>query len=75
MDDETPLPHLIPSHPAPARPFPLLSRSIASGSVKVGDPLIALDLEGKKTEEGKVTRLFARRGMAAIPLETASAGE
>ncbi len=49
--------------------------SIASGSVKVGDPLVAMDLTGLKTEEGKVTRLFARRGMAAIPLERATAGD
>lgn len=61
----------LPQH---IQPHNLLLRSIASGSVKVGDPLVAMDLNGVKTEEGKVTRLFARRGMAAIALERASAG-
>ena len=64
-----------PHHPLTLPSLLFVNRSIASGSVKVGDPLVAMDLEGKKTEEGKVTRLFARRGMAAIPLESASAGD
>ena len=73
-----------PSQSPPRRPLRALTWpapascvecSIASGSVKVGDPLVAMDLTGLKTEEGKVTRLFARRGMAAIPLERATAGD
>ena len=48
---------------------------VSSGSIRAGDALVALDREGHKTEEGKVTRLFARRGMAAVPLDVATAGD
>jgi predicted membrane GTPase involved in stress response len=67
------IPLLTPVLRPAVAPFPACS--IASGSVRVGDPLVAMDLEGKVTEEAKVTRLFARRGMAAIALEQASAGD
>lgn len=48
---------------------------VQSGSIKLGDPVVALTREGVKTEESKVTKLFGRRGMARIPLTEASAGE
>lgn len=48
---------------------------IQSGSVKIGDAVVSLTREGTKTEESKVTKLFARRGMARLPLTSASAGE
>ena len=48
---------------------------IQSGSIKVGDAVVALTREGVKTEESKVTKLFARRGMARLQLTEASAGE
>ena len=48
---------------------------VQSGRVRVGDAVVALTREGAKTEEAKVTKLFARRGMARLPLTEASAGE
>lgn len=48
---------------------------ISSGTVRLGDPVVALDREGKKTEEGKVAKLFARRGMAQLPVTEAVAGD
>ena len=55
--------------------LPPVRCSVSAGTVRVGDALVALDREGKKTEEGKVTRLFARRGMSAVPMESATAGD
>lgn len=48
---------------------------IQSGSVKLGDAVVALTREGVQTEASKVTKLFARRGMARLALTEASAGE
>jgi len=48
---------------------------IQSGRVKPGDSVVSLTREGVKTEEGKITKLFGRRGMVRIPLAEASAGE
>jgi GTP-binding protein len=48
---------------------------IASGTLKAGDALVAMNREGVKQEEGKVTKLFRRRGMESVPVPSASAGE
>ena len=48
---------------------------VASGSVKLGDAIVSLSREGERREEGKVLRLFSRRGLAAIPLQSAEAGD
>lgn len=53
----------------------LLIGRIMSGSVKPGDVVVAMSREGEKMEEAKITRLFARRGASALPLETAMAGD
>ena len=53
----------------------LVQGRIAAGTVRPGDPIVALDREGKRLEEGKVTRLFTRRGMTPHPLEAATAGD
>ena len=53
----------------------LVQGRIASGTVRPGDPIVAMDREGKRLEEGKVTRLFTRRGMTPHLLEQATAGD
>ena len=47
---------------------------IASGTVKMGDPVACLNPEGK-SETGRVTRLFSHRGMERVEIESASAGD
>ena len=47
---------------------------IASGSIKMGDPVASLNPEGKP-ETGRVTKLFSHRGMERIEIESASAGD
>ena len=53
----------------------LLLGRIKSGSVKVGDKLIALDGDGKKLEEVKCMKILARRGLEQVQVPTASAGD
>jgi GTP-binding protein len=48
---------------------------VASGSVKLGDAIVSITREGERKEEGKVLKLFSRRGLAAIPLQRAEAGD
>lgn len=48
---------------------------VASGTVKIGDPIIHISREGEKLEEGKVVKLFSRRGLQAVPLQSAEAGD
>lgn len=52
----------------------LLGR-ITSGTVKVGDKMIALDGEGKKLEDVKVMKIIARRGLEQMQVPNASAGD
>lgn len=48
---------------------------VESGSIKIGTKLVALDPEGKKVGEGKVTKLFGRVGLEKVAIEKAAAGE
>jgi len=48
---------------------------VSSGTVKVGDPIQALNRDGEVLEQGKVTKLFARRGLGPVVLDTAQAGD
>lgn len=48
---------------------------IASGSVKVGDSVVALDLTGKKVDTGRITKIMARKGAVKMELKTATAGD
>ena len=40
-----------------------------------GDPVVAMTREGLVTETGKITKMFARRGSTAIPMDRAVAGD
>jgi len=48
---------------------------VESGTIKIGTKLVALDPEGKKVGEGKVTKLFGRVGLEKVSIEKAAAGE
>ena len=48
---------------------------VESGSIRIGTKLVALDPEGKKVGEGKVTKLFGRVGLEKVAIEKAAAGE
>ncbi|KAH0580212.1 hypothetical protein H2248_001732 [Termitomyces sp. 'cryptogamus'] len=48
---------------------------IHSGILRVGDVLCTLDAEGQKVGEGKVKKIFARKGLDRIEKDAAGAGE
>jgi hypothetical protein len=53
----------------------LLLGRVHSGILKLGDTLWALDPEGNKVGEGKVKKIFGRRGLERVERGVAGAGE
>jgi GTP-binding protein len=53
----------------------ILTGRIESGSIKVNDPIRAIDVHGNLVEDGRATKLFAFRGLERAPVETAQAGD
>ena len=53
----------------------VLTGRIHSGTVRVNDPIRALDASGKVIETGRASKLLAFRGLERVPVETASAGD
>ena len=53
----------------------ILTGRIASGTVKTGQAIKALDLNGTMLEQGRITKLLAFRGLARQPIDTAEAGD
>ncbi|MBT8427001.1 MAG: translational GTPase TypA, partial [Erythrobacter sp.] len=53
----------------------ILTGRIESGTLNVGDPIKAIDVNGKKVEEGRCTKLFAFEGLERVPVESAKAGD
>ncbi|KAG5726858.1 GTP-binding protein TypA/BipA like protein [Termitomyces sp. T112] len=53
----------------------LYVRRIHSGILRMGDVLCTLDAEGQKVGEGKVKKIFARKGLDRIEKDAAGAGE
>ena len=53
----------------------ILTGRVESGTVNAGDPIRAIDIDGKTVETGRATKLFAFRGLERDPVETASAGD
>jgi len=78
-----------PTHLDRAKPFSMLTVQIEadpyvgalylgriqSGVLRPGDTLWALDAEGTKVGEGKVKKVFAKRGLERIEKEVVGAGE
>ena len=48
---------------------------VQSGVLRIGDTLLALNSEGKKVGEGKVKKIFGRRGLDRVEKDVAGAGE
>ncbi|KAF8152574.1 P-loop containing nucleoside triphosphate hydrolase protein [Crassisporium funariophilum] len=48
---------------------------VQSGVLRIGDNLLALNAAGEKVGEGKVKKIFGRRGLERIEREAAGAGE
>ena len=53
----------------------ILTGLIASGSIKVNDPIHALDADGKVVETGRASKLLAFRGLERVPVDAAQAGD
>ena len=53
----------------------VLTGRVSSGTVKVNDPIRALDMEGNVIEVGRATKLLAYRGLDRVPVDSASAGD
>eukprot|EP01132_Coremiostelium_polycephalum_P006141 gene6141-7650_t len=53
----------------------IVTGKIYSGRIKVGAPLRVMDTKGSVIEAGKVTKIFARRGIERIQLEEGEAGD
>ncbi len=53
----------------------VLTGRVQSGTVKLNDPIHALDSEGKVIEVGRATKLMSFRGLERVPVESAQAGD
>lgn len=53
----------------------ILTGRVAAGTVKVNQPIHALDADGKVIEQGRASKLLAFRGLERVPVEEASAGD
>jgi GTP-binding protein len=53
----------------------ILTGLVASGGIKVNDPIHALDATGKVVETGRASKLLAFRGLERVPVEEAQAGD
>jgi len=52
-----------------------LTGRIEAGRAKVGDPVRAIGRDGREIVRGRLSKLFAYRGLKRVPVETAEAGE
>ena len=48
---------------------------VQSGTLRIGDTILALDVEGNKVGEGKVKRILGRMGLEREEKDSAGAGE
>ena len=53
----------------------ILTGRVQSGTVKVNQPIHALDMDGKVIETGRASKLLAFRGLDRVPVEEARAGD
>jgi len=53
----------------------VLTGRVQSGTLKVNDPIRALDSEGKVIETGRASKVLAFRGLERVPVEEARAGD
>ena len=53
----------------------ILTGRVATGTVKVNQPIHALDSAGNVIEAGRASKLFSFQGLERVPVEQASAGD
>lgn len=53
----------------------VLTGRVQSGTIKVNDPIHALDRDGTVIEVGRATKLMSFQGLERVPVETAKAGD
>jgi GTP-binding protein len=53
----------------------ILTGRIAAGTVKLNQPIHALDNDGKIVEQGRASKLLAFRGLERVPVDEAFAGD
>jgi len=53
----------------------ILTGRVQSGSLKVNDPIHAIDADGNVLETGRATKVLAFRGLERVPVESAEAGD
>jgi GTP-binding protein len=53
----------------------VLTGRVQSGSIKVNDPIRALDADGNVIETGRASKLMAFRGLDRVPVDEAKAGD
>ncbi|MFN4039597.1 MAG: translational GTPase TypA [Erythrobacter sp.] len=53
----------------------VLTGRVQSGTIKVNDPIHAIDMEGKVVEVGRATKLMSFDGLERVPVESARAGD
>ncbi len=53
----------------------ILTGRVQSGSLKVNDPIHAIDADGNVLETGRATKVLAFRGLERVPVDSAEAGD
>jgi len=53
----------------------VLTGRVQSGTLKVNDPIHAIDIAGNVVETGRATKLLSFRGLERVPVESAKAGD
>ncbi|PKP92903.1 MAG: translational GTPase TypA [Alphaproteobacteria bacterium HGW-Alphaproteobacteria-14] len=53
----------------------VITGRVQSGTIKVNDPIHAIDMDGKVIEVGRATKLMSFDGLERVPVETARAGD
>ena len=53
----------------------VLTGRVQSGTLKVNDPIHAIDVDGSVVEAGRATKLMSFDGLERVPVETAQAGD
>ncbi len=53
----------------------ILTGRVQSGTLRVNDPIHAIDMDGNVIEAGRATKVLAFRGLERVPVEEASAGD
>ena len=53
----------------------VLTGRVQSGTIKINDPIHAIDRDGKVVETGRATKLMSFDGLERVPVESARAGD